>query len=116
MAATGLSVRAWTSNGLVLARGRRWAPYAIALGLALVVGLAVIGLHCAPCGKIDANRILSPWDRSAAPPAYVKRAEVRILKMKRDQPISANASRAALNASARGTPSGGTASTVIGRP
>ena len=54
---------------------------ACALGIALLcaTGMILLGLCLGPAGKIDANRIPSPWDRSMAPPPCMKSTSVRII-------------------------------------
>lgn len=59
----------------------RRAPMRFWLAVAAVCGvfLILVGLATRP-GKIDANNIISPWDRSLAPPAYVNREEIRVVR------------------------------------
>lgn len=53
---------------------RFWIAVAAVCGLVLIIVGSLIRPH-----KIDANNILSPWDRSVAPPAYVSPEKVEVV-------------------------------------
>ncbi len=59
----------------------RRAPMRFWLAVGAVCGilLILVGLATRP-EKIDANNIISPWDRSIAPPAYLKREQIRVVR------------------------------------
>ncbi|MDH7601330.1 MAG: hypothetical protein QHI38_04200 [Armatimonadota bacterium] len=75
----------------------------LAVTAACAVVLILIGLATRP-EKIDANNILSPWDRSIAPPAYVDRDQIKVIGREGPSPTAANArvGTAAEHAQAKG--------------
>jgi hypothetical protein len=57
----------------------RLGVYLLVVALVCAIGMVMLGLNIGPAGKIDANRLVSPRDRSAAPPAFLSRASVRVI-------------------------------------
>lgn len=75
----------WPSKRAILPRlagaldDRRLGAYALALAFVCAIGMILVGIRAGPSGKIDANRLISPWDRSAAPPAFRSRASIKVI-------------------------------------
>ena len=66
------------ASAVVLSRHKRSA-WAMAVAFVCAAAIVLIGLATGSTRKIDANGLLSPWDRSAAPPPYLTRSAVRIV-------------------------------------
>jgi hypothetical protein len=59
---------------------RRRQAYALAIALLCAIMAVAVRISTGPPGKIDANRLVSPWDRSAAPPPCISRDAVRVIR------------------------------------
>ncbi|MGC8861753.1 MAG: hypothetical protein ACP5R5_03145 [Armatimonadota bacterium] len=52
---------------------------AMAVAFAFAMVIILVGLLTGSTRKIDANSLLSPWDRSHAPPPFISPSAVRIV-------------------------------------